>query len=378
VKGKTTGSDWRVDRRRARRLQQRLLQWYRVSRRDLPWRRTADPYRIWVSEIMLQQTRVDTTVDYYERFVARFPTVEDLATATQDEVLKLWEGLGYYSRARNLHQAAKDVVARGGVVPDTYAELLDLPGIGPYTAAAVASIAYDRPHPVLDGNVQRVLCRMLRVEGDPRRAATRQELIAAGDLLMPSTGAGDVNQALMELGARVCTPTKPDCPDCPVRRWCRAQAELEDPTSLPLKPPRRTRPHVEVTAGIIWKGQRLLLARRPPGGMLAGLWEFPGGKIEAGETLAACLQREIREELAIDIDVGTCLASVDHEYTHLSITLHALQAYWRDGEPQSIGVDAWKWVTVKQLDEYAMPRADRRILERLAAEGHQLTPDTGA
>ena len=226
--------------------------------------------------------------------------------------------------------------------------------------------------------MQRVLCRMLRVEGDPRRAATRQELIAAGDLLMPSTGAGDVNQALMELGARVCTPTKPDCPDCPVRRWCRAQAELEDPTSLPLKPPRRTRPHVEVTAGIIWKGQRLLLARRPPGGMLAGLWEFPGGKIEAGETLAACLQREIREELAIDIDVGTCLASVDHEYTHLSITLHALQAYWRDGEPQSIGVDAWKWVTVKQLDEYAMPRADRRILERLAAEGHQLTPDTGA
>lgn len=392
----TDSTDWRVDRHRIGRLRKRLLSWYHSCRRDLPWRRTADPYRIWVSEIMLQQTRVETSIDYYERFVARFPTVGDLAKATQDDVLKQWEGLGYYSRARNLHQAAKEIVDEGGQLPDSYDRLIDLPGIGPYTAAAVASIAFDRPHPVLDGNVQRVLCRMLRIEGDPRRTATRQELLAAGEKLMPSTaamkkrtaddddpgegdpiedGPGDVNQALMELGARVCTPRKPDCQACPVRSWCRAQAELDDPTTLPLKPPRRERPHVEVTAGVIWKENRLLLARRPPGGMLAGLWEFPGGKIEEGETLAACLAREIREELAIEIDVGEPLASVDQEYTHLSITLHALQAHWRAGEPQTIGADAWEWVTVEQLDDYAMPRADRRILERLAADGRPLEPD---
>lgn len=332
---------------------------------------------------MLQQTRVDTTIDYYERFLRKFPTVEALAAASEHEVLKVWEGLGYYSRARNLHKAAQAVAATG-VFPDTYDDLLQLPGVGPYTAAAVASIAFDKPHPVLDGNVHRVLCRMLRIEGDPRRAATRQELLAAGDRLMPrsgsagggaaSGGAGDVNQAMMELGACICTPTKPDCDGCPVRTWCRARVELEDPTALPIKPPRRERPHVEVTAGVIWKGDRLLLTRRPVGGMLAGLWEFPGGKLEAGETLARCLEREIREELAIDIDVLEPLASVDHEYTHLSITLHALQAAWRQGKPQTIGVDAWEWVTVEQLDDFAMPRADRRILERLAAEGRTLSP----
>ncbi|MBT3345951.1 MAG: A/G-specific adenine glycosylase [Gemmatimonadetes bacterium] len=351
-----------------------MLIWYRATRRDLPWRRTEDPYRIWVSEIMLQQTRVETTIDYYERFLERFPTVEDLALAPEDDVLKLWEGLGYYSRARNLHSAAKTIVAAGGTIPDTYDRLLRLPGVGPYTAAAVASIAFDRPHPVLDGNVIRVLCRMLRVEGDPGRAATRQELLAAGEQLMARTGSGDVNQALMELGARVCTPRSPDCHECPVRSWCRAEAELEDPTTLPIKPPRKERPHLEVTAGVIWKDGKVLLARRPVGGMLAGLWEFPGGKVEAGETLAACLAREIQEELAIDIDVHETLASVDHEYTHLSITLHALQATWRAGEPQAIGVDDWKWVSVEQLDDFAMPRADRRILERLAAEERELAP----
>lgn len=368
---------WIDDGRRRAAFRRSLLAWYRQHQRDLPWRRSSDAYAVWLSEVMLQQTRVETARGYYERFLERFPTVSDLARADESQVLKLWEGLGYYSRARNLHRAAQAVVdEHGGVLPDTYDALLGLPGVGPYTAAAVSSIAFDRPHPAVDGNVIRVLSRLLLIEEDPRRSAVRARMVAAGEALMPPAGggdhAGDWNQAMMELGARVCTPTSPSCDGCPVARWCRARAELDDPSVLPLRPQKKPRPHLQVTAGLIRRDGRLLIAQRPPGGMLAGLWEFPGGKQEEGESLPDCLRREIREELEIDIDVEECVASVDHEYSHLSITLHAFLARYTGGRARAVGCAAFEWIDVERLGEYALPRADHRVLEAMAADGMSL------
>ena len=309
----------------------------------------------------------------YERFLQRFPTIFDLAVAAKGEVLKAWEGLGYYSRAQNLQRAARVVVAdHDGKLPDTYAGLLALPGIGPYTAAAISSIVFDRPHPALDGNVMRVLCRLLRLEGDPRRTPARVQMIRAGEALMPKTGTGDLNQALIELGARVCLPTRPRCAECPVTNWCRARAELDDPSVLPMRPRRKERPHLQVTAGIIRRAGKLLIAQRPPGGMLAGLWEFPGGKQEPEESLAECLRREIMEELGIIIDVEEEIACVDHEFTHLSITLHAFAARYRSGRTRAIACSAFEWIDVGRLHDYAIPRADHLVLEALTAGGASL------
>lgn len=343
----------------------RLLEWYRAHRRQLAWRQTRDPYLIWISEIMLQQTRVDQMDAYFTRFVQAFPTVQDLAAASEDQVLKAWEGLGYYARARNLHKAAREVAAQGGQLPDTYAGLLALPGVGPYTAAAVSSIAFDRDHPVLDGNVTRVLCRLLRLEEDPRLGAVKTALVAAGEQLLAPGEAGDFNQGMMELGARVCTPARPRCGECPVSRHCRALDELADPALLPRKAPRKARPHYQVAAGVIWKGAQVLIAQRPSAGLLGGLWEFPGGKQEAGETLEQCLAREIGEELAIQIEVGPRVAQVEHGFTHFTITLHAFEARYLGGEPQTLGCAAWRWVDPADLGQYAFSRADLQVIEEL-------------
>jgi A/G-specific adenine glycosylase len=328
---------------------------------------------VWLSEIMLQQTRVETARGYYERFLQRFPTVTDLAVADEADVLKLWEGLGYYSRARNLHRAAQTIVERhDGDLPDSYEGLIRLPGIGPYTAAALSSILFDRPHPALDGNVMRALSRLLRVEEDPRRASVRAEMVRAGEALMPRTGTGDLNQALIELGAKVCTPRQPGCGSCPVANWCRAYNELEDPSVVPVRVPRKKRPHLQVTAGIIRRRGKVLIAQRPAGGMLAGLWEFPGGKQEPGESLVECLRREIGEELGILIDVEEEVACVDHEFTHLSITLHAFSARYRSGRVRAIGCSAFEWIDTDRLQQFAIPRADHRVLEELAVAGTSL------
>ena len=354
-------------------LGQRLLAWYQTHKRDLAWRDSGDPYRIWVSEIMLQQTRVDQMGGYFERFIRAFPTVEALAQAAEAEVLKAWEGLGYYARARNLQKAARRIVCQyGGQIPDTYEQLIGLPGVGQYTAAAVSSIAFDRDHPVLDGNVARLLCRLLRIEEDPAKSAAKAQLIRAGEILLVRGQAGNFNQAMMELGSRVCTPTQPRCGGCPVEPWCRARHEMEDPTELPRKAPKKKKPHFQVAAGVIWKDGQLLIAQRPSEGMLGGLWEFPGGKQEPGESLRECLVREIREELAFAIVVDDHLVSVDHGYSHFSISLHAFNARYVEGEPRAIGCQDWRWVDPEGLDDFAFPRADRRVIEFLRQKAQQL------
>lgn len=344
----------------------RLLAWYAAQARDLPWRRSRDPYAIWVAEVMLQQTQVQAVIPYYERFLARFPTVQALAAASPDDVLKAWEGLGYYARARNLHTAARRIVTEhGGQVPADPAALARLPGIGRYTAGAILSIAFNQDTPVLDGNVRRVLCRVFRVAEDPRQPAVERRLweLAAG--LVPPGRTGDYNQALMELGATVCAPHAPRCPVCPVAELCEARRRGEQ-ESLPVRAPRRALPHYNVTAGVIWHDGCVLLAQRRPGGLLGGLWEFPGGKQEPGETLEDCLRRELREELGIEVEVGPLLLTLAHAYTHFRITLHAFTCRHVSGQPQALGCAAWRWVAPDELASYAMAVTDRRIARRVA------------
>ena len=252
-----------------------LLDWYLDVRRDLPWRRSPDPYRVWLSEVMLQQTRVETVIPYFERFLERFPTVLDLAAATEDDVLSLWSGLGYYRRARSLREGARALLDRhGGEFPRTLEEALALPGVGPYTAAAILSIAYGLPHPVVDGNVERVVTRLLRWDANPRQASMKRKIRQLLESLIPQGRASDFNQAMMELGATVCVPAAPRCLECPVARACEARRH-GDAESYPVLPPRRKTIDVRLEAGVIRNGDRYLLERSSGMSYLEGLWLFP-------------------------------------------------------------------------------------------------------
>ena len=348
-----------------------LLAWWDAGHADLPWRRTLDPYAIWVAEIMLQQTQITAVIPYYERWLARFPTVEALAAAPLEDVLKLWEGLGYYSRARNLHAAARVVVEEhGGQLPRTVDQLTRLPGIGRYTAGAITSIAFDTPAPVLDGNVVRVLSRLFDLDEDVTRPAARRRLWQLAEDVLPVSRTGDFNQALMELGQQICLPQNPRCLICPLSAVCLARQRGTQP-ERPVRPPRRHTPHFDVVAAVIWRDGapsatgRFLIARRPLDGLLGGLWEFPGGKVEADETPAAALRREIREELALEIEPGGPLTPVAHAYTHFRITLLPFHATLLSGEPQHLGVIDHAWVTLDEVDQYAFAVTDRKIIAQL-------------
>ncbi len=348
----------------------RLLAWYLQHQRDLPWRRTRDPYRIWISETLLQQTQVATVIPYYERFLARFPTVQALAAAPLDDVLKTWEGAGYYARARNLHRAAQKIVqVYGGKIPRTVEELLELPGVGRYTAGAVASIAFNQDAPILDGNVVRVLSRYFALRGDPKSTATRAELWKLAEDLIPHGQAGDFNQALMDHGATICLPRNPRCDICPVRRGCTAR-RLGIQNELPERHARSRKPHYEIGVGIVWKHGRILIQQRPPEGLLGGLWEFPGGKREKGESFATCVRREVCEEDGIEVQVGKEFAVVDHGYSHFSITMHALRCEYVSGRVRLRGATAFKWVRPSELKEFAFPAANRKIIARLNEPMH--------
>jgi len=353
-----------VDRKKTA-LRRSLLAWFRRHARDLPWRRTKDPYCVWLSEIMLQQTRVETVIPYYERFTAAFPTVHDLAAATGDEVLKLWEGLGYYSRARNLHTAAKIVVEQfDGRFPEDAQALQQLPGLGRYSAGAVASIAFGQPVPVLDGNVRRVLTRVFaigRQADDPE--LTKALWFLAERLVAPRTP-GNFNQALMELGALVCAPETPDCDHCPLRRHCDAHRRGLQ-SELPLRKGKKSIPHFEVVAAALEHDGRYLFAKRPTTAMLGGLWELPGGKVKAGEPHPQALRRELVEKLGVELEVGDLAATVVHRYTHFYITLYVYRGSLQAGTPEAREHDELKWLSPGEIGQYALPTSTRKALARI-------------
>ncbi|MFN2187658.1 MAG: A/G-specific adenine glycosylase [Candidatus Promineifilaceae bacterium] len=347
-------------------LSDALLKWWDAERSVWPWRESQDPYAVWVAEVMLQQTQLSTVLPYYLKWMDLFPDVEKLSRATEREVLKAWEGLGYYSRARNLHKAARMVVNDfEGQLPHSAQELQMLPGIGPYTAGAVASIAFSEPAAAVDGNVMRVLSRLYDMTQSIDTASVKNQFWSIARELLPVERPGDFNQALMELGQKICAPSEVLCDRCPLSDRCLAFARGTQ-LKRPVRKKRAAGPHHQVAAGIICRDDgRFLIAKRPNDGLLGGLWEFPGGKPEAGESLETALAREIREELAIDIDVKDRLAIVEHAYSHFRITLHAFRAYLIDGTPQDIEVADHAWVTLLDLDHYPFSGADRKIIDYL-------------
>ena len=354
-----------LSRARVTKIRNALTAWYRRHARDLPWRRTNDPYAVWLSEIMLQQTQVATAIPYYERFLKRFPTIDVLSRARLQSVLKAWEGLGYYTRARHLHEAARRIVRdHGGVLPQSAERLARLPGIGKYTAGAIASIAFDRNEPVLDGNVIRVLCRLEFIADNPKAADTLRRLWALAGTILPRGRAGMFNQALMDLGATVCVPRNPQCAGCPLRALCKAFAE-DAQGDVPTRSQRRAIPHYDIGVAVVWRQSRILIAKRKPEGLLGGLWEFPGGKREKGESLEDCAVRETFEEVRVKARVARPFMTVRHAYSHFRVTLHAFECEYAGGRPKAVGCEAWKWVLPEKLTGYPFPRANRKILEAL-------------
>ncbi|HNR02132.1 MAG TPA: A/G-specific adenine glycosylase [Anaerolineaceae bacterium] len=342
-------------------LSRLLLNWYKQNARVLPWRGHTDPYAIWVSEIMLQQTRVDTVIPYYLRWLKTFPDIPTLAAAGEDEVLKAWEGLGYYARARALHRAARQLAQENGSrLPEDFGKLLKLPGIGLYTAAAIASIAFGLDHAVVDGNVKRVLARLLPYTQPVNTPAAESELRQLAHSLLPAGMAGDYNQALMEIGALVCLPRNPLCADCPLTVICAAfnQGRQDE---LPVMKEKAPIPHLEVTAGILRRNGRVLIAKRPADGLLGGLWEFPGGKVEEGETRSAALSRELVEELGITVQVEELFGTYRHAYTHFKVTLYAYTANILAGAIKPLQHAEVRWVSQTELEDYPMGKIDRMI-----------------
>lgn len=343
-----------------------LLQWYDQHRRDLPWRETSDPYKVWLSEVMLQQTRVDTVIPYYHRFLKSFPSIQKLAQAEQQEVLKCWEGLGYYSRGRNFHQSAKSVVKNsGGEVPSDYDQFISLKGVGPYTAAAVLSIAYNKKYAVVDGNVIRVITRYLGIEDDIRGSQVKKAVQEFVTETIPSESPGNFNQSVMELGAIICKPISPHCDKCPLSTQCVAYNSAKTDI-IPYKSKAKKIPHYHIGVGMILNQKNeLLIALRPDDGMLGGMWEFPGGKKEKKEHIKETVFRELQEELGVDVTVYGKFKMVKHAYSHFKISLHAYWCSIISGEPQPKSSQELKWVTLDEIDRYPFPKANRTLIDDL-------------
>lgn len=348
---------------RCRALRQRLLAWWDSGHRDLPWRfpqRAADPYRVWLAEVMLQQTRVEAVVPYYLRFLRRWPTLESLARTEDAEVLAAWSGLGYYARCRNLMAAARIALARHGKLPASPEELRALPGFGPYTAGAVASIAFAIPAPAVDGNVARVLSRLFLMGGDPRSPKVKEGLEALSTALLDRDRPGDLNQALMELGALLCRPFRPHCQRCPLRRGCGARREGRQ-RDFPARVPRR-RPVPMVMALLrVERGGRLLLRRTPPGGIFPGMWGLPGLVVPAGEDPAGSLRRRALAELGLRVSVGEEIAALTRLLTHRRLELRIHAGILRGAVPRKR--EGWAFTTEGDASRFPASTAMRRAIE---------------
>lgn len=343
-------------------FQNDLISWFKQEQRDLPWRKDQDPYKVWVSEIMLQQTRVDTVIPYFNRFIEWFPTIEDLAEAEEDKVLKAWEGLGYYSRVRNLQSAVREVKEKyNGVVPNSPVEIASLKGVGPYTAGAVLSIAYGIPEPAVDGNVMRVISRILSIWEDIARPASRKIFEQAVRELISHDDPSSFNQALMELGALICTPTSPSCLLCPVREYCQS---FEDGVQkeLPVKAKKTKIRNVELAAAILFdESGKILIHKRPASGLLANLWEFPNVEIlQTKQHEREQIVELFQQTFDLKVELQKAIGQIEHVFSHLVWNIKVFTGKITKEIKQS---DEWKLVSVNELKEYAFPVSYQKMFK---------------
>ncbi|MGE3804475.1 MAG: A/G-specific adenine glycosylase [Gemmataceae bacterium] len=350
-------------------MSRRLLSWFRRHARDLPWRRSRDPYPIWISEIMLQQTQVATVIPYFERFLHAFPSVDALARAEEAEVLRLWEGLGYYRRARNLHLAAQVLVAsHDSVFPPDADAAKGLPGIGRYTANAILSQAFDQRLPILESNSVRLLSRLFGRREDPRRGPGQAWLWQAAERLLPDRHAGDFNQAVMELGALICTPEDPDCGSCPLADVCEAH-RLGLQASIPVRAVKPATIEIEEVAIVPTRRGQVLLVQRPASGRWANLWEFPHGPVHAGESNQSAAQRLLAELTGLEGHIGNQppFLSLRYSVTHHRYAMTCLRAHVARGRFRAGAYEQGRWLDADQLADFPVSAPQRRLARALIA-----------
>ncbi|AYJ46096.1 A/G-specific adenine glycosylase [Enterococcus casseliflavus] len=365
------------DEEKIKTFQETFLTWYHKEKRNLPWRATNDPYAIWISEIMLQQTRVETVIGYFYRFMEQFPTIQDLAAAEEQKLLKVWEGLGYYSRARNLKAAAQQIVAEfDGEMPQSIEEIRSLKGIGPYTAGAIGSIAFGLPEPAIDGNVMRVVSRLFCIEADIAKASSRRPFDEAMRTIISPDEPGEFNQALMDLGSRICTPTTPKCEECPISQYCLAYAENRQ-TDFPVKSKKAKPKDVYYIAGAIEDQGSFLLVQRPETGLLASMWHFP--LVELTKEQYEALQRTWAKEEQLQLDLiaeddaleifpdlpvvwqKRHFGEITHIFSHLK--WHVLLFYGRKrGE---LTLQDSEWAAKESFQNYVFPKPQQKLVDQL-------------
>ena len=345
----------------------KLINWYYKKNISFPWRRTKCVYSIWISEIMLQQTKISSVIPYYNAWLKKYPTIYDVANSSIDNILKSWEGLGYYNRAKNFYNACKIIITKyNGIIPNNKREFLTLPGVGPYTASAVMSIAHNIKTPAIDGNAIRVISRTNEIiENYPK---SKNKIYSILLKHLSSCNPSDFNQAIMDLGRIICKPKNPSCYICPVSLHCQAYVH-STVDNFPIKIKPNVIPHYNVAIGIIWKNKKILISKRLKKSMLGGMWEFPGGKIKINETPKNCIKREVKEELNITVMPKNFIKKFNHRYSHFSITIKAFDCEFISGRPISLGCEEWKWINPKEVYSLAFPRANHNLFEYIQKKG---------
>jgi len=353
-----------------KKLQHNILDWFQEHARDLPWRTTYSPYHVWISEIMLQQTQMDRVVDYFNRWISRFPGIASVASADEEEVLKLWEGLGYYARVRNIMRTARILMTEhSGQIPADYVKLLRLPGIGNYTAGAIMSIAFNKEYPLVDANIERIFARLFNLDNPVKEKNTHSFIWRKAREALPQGRPREFNQALMELGALVCISRNPRCSICPIRNECKAyRLSLVSERPVLQTPPKTI--FIEMATGILEHDGRILIQKRKSKGVWANLWEFPGGRLEPGETPEMALVREYLEETELAVDSLQKITTVHHSYMNYRVTLHCYFCSLTDGkfEPVLHGAQEYRWIEPDELLHYAFPSGHRKLIAHLRKE----------